>query len=369
MPVLPLAAPLPGGGVASLEPPLSPAAKKRKVDRAPEAGAAGGGARLTVAVPQSPSRGGRAGGQPSPKGDGHPPPKAKAAPSPVCDKCDGRHASALCPHYRKARDRHPDAQPGGAKRRLGADARPILLRRGRVVPQPGDGSCLFHSLRYGLHALPPALRRCASVPSAPALRQQLARWVASNAQLRIADTPVSMWVKWDSGLSAQAYASRMARSGWGGGVEMAACSHLMGVSVWVYERRRSGYERISCFDAPRAPGGGKRGTLHILYRGGVHYDAFLPDNAELHAALAAADARSPPKASGPLGSPASSRLPASPAGAAAAKPQRWQGSPQQWGQQRHGQGRGQGSPQRQPWGGGRGKGSGGRKRSRGNRRR
>jgi len=137
----------------------------------------------------------------------------------------------------------------------------------------------------------------------------------------------------------------------------------------VYERRRSGYERISCFDAPRAPGGGKRGTLHILYRGGVHYDAFLPDNAELHAALAAADARSPPKASGPLGSPASSRLPASPAGAAAAKPQRWQGSPQQWEQQRHGQGRGQGSPQRQPWGGGRGKGSGGRKRSRGNRRR
>lgn len=36
------------------------------------------------------------------------------------------------------------------------------------------------------------------------------------------------------------------------------------------------YERISCFDAP---GGGKRGTLHILSRGGVHYDPFLPDNA------------------------------------------------------------------------------------------
>jgi len=71
----------------------------------------------------------------------------------------------------------------------------------------------------------------------------------------------------------------MARSGWGGGIEMAACSHLMGVNVWVYEKCRAGYERISCFDAPsRAK---PRGTLHILYQGGVHYDAFCPDTAEL----------------------------------------------------------------------------------------
>jgi len=44
------------------------------------------------------------------------------------------------------------------------------------------------------------------------------------------------------------------------------------VNVHVYEasRRTSGYKRISCFDSP----GAKR-TIHVLYRGGVHYDALV----------------------------------------------------------------------------------------------
>ena len=41
----------------------------------------------------------------------------------------------------------------------------------------------------------------------------------------------------------------MAVSGWGGGIEMAACSHLKRVNVHVYERSTYGtYKRISCFD-------------------------------------------------------------------------------------------------------------------------
>jgi len=44
------------------------------------------------------------------------------------------------------------------------------------------------------------------------------------------------------------------------------------VNVHVYEasRRTSGYKRISCFDAP----GAKR-TIHLLYCGGVHYNALV----------------------------------------------------------------------------------------------
>ena len=68
----------------------------------------------------------------------------------------------------------------------------------------------------------------------------------------------------------------MARGGWGGGIEMAACAHLKRVNVWVYEANKKqggGFERISCFDAPgRTP---STHTVHVLYRGGVHYDALV----------------------------------------------------------------------------------------------
>jgi hypothetical protein len=232
---------------------------------------------------------------------------APPAPKPTrCDKCDGAHESTRCPHYKRARDRHPDAQPG-RKGIFGDASVPLLLRRGKIISQPGDGSCLFHSLRYGLARMAPAERRGAALPSTAALRQQLARWVVDNSNLCIADTPVHKWVRWDSGVAPQAYAARMARSGWGGGIEMAACSRLMGVNVWVYEKIGRGYERISCFDAPGGGGsgggsgggtnGGARGaaaaagTVHILYRGGVHYDALLPEGDELAAAVARAAQR------------------------------------------------------------------------------
>ena len=43
------------------------------------------------------------------------------------------------------------------------------------------------------------------------------------------------------------------------------------VNIHVYERGSGGYKRISCFDSP---GAGR--TVHVLYRGGVHYDALVP---------------------------------------------------------------------------------------------
>jgi len=73
-----------------------------------------------------------------------------------------------------------------------------------VVPQPGDGSCLFHSLRFGLQRGGEATRRAGGVPSTWVLRRELAEWVARNAQRRIAETPLAMWVRWDAGQTAQA---------------------------------------------------------------------------------------------------------------------------------------------------------------------
>ena len=59
--------------------------------------------------------------------------------------------------------------------------------------------------------------------------------------------------------------------GWGGGIEMAACSVMCQVNIHVYERKGMGYKRISCFNHPRATK-----TIHVLYGGRAHYDSLIP---------------------------------------------------------------------------------------------
>lgn len=138
----------------------------------------------------------------------------------------------------------------------------FVLRAARVIRQPGDGSCLFHSMAYGLKE-----------GSAHSLRQEIAKFIEVSPSMKIAGDTLEEWVRWDSRSSVGQYARRMACGGWGGGIEMAACSHLKRVNVHVYESRGGGYEfkRISCFDSP-----GANRTIHVLYQGGVHYDALLP---------------------------------------------------------------------------------------------
>lgn len=148
---------------------------------------------------------------------------------------------------------------------MGGSGGNFVLRSAKVVRQPGDGSCLFHSMAYGLGSR-----------GATSLRREIAAFVQQNATLKIADTPLKDWVKWDQGCGVTAYATRMKYSGWGGGIEMAACARLLNVNVHVYERRRSGgYQRISCFDAPGRAGRSAK-TVHVLYCGGCHYDALVP---------------------------------------------------------------------------------------------
>ncbi|CAK9100931.1 Ubiquitin thioesterase OTU1 (OTU domain-containing protein 1) [Durusdinium trenchii] len=190
-----------------------------------------------------------------------------AAPTPAkkrccCDRCDGPHETERCPHFKKPREKHPDAQKRKGIVGLGGNGGNVFVRAQdvRVFPQPGDGSCLFHSLRKGLGSK--------GLSSTFALRQSLAQWVRKNSHVKIADTPVREWVRWDANCSVEAYARRMQSAAWGGGIEMAACSRLFNVKIHVYERCRQGYKRISCFDSTRASH-----TISVLYQGGMHYDA------------------------------------------------------------------------------------------------
>eukprot|EP00927_Polykrikos_kofoidii_P032029 TRINITY_DN27402_c0_g1_i1.p1 TRINITY_DN27402_c0_g1~~TRINITY_DN27402_c0_g1_i1.p1 ORF type:complete len:664 (+),score=117.76 TRINITY_DN27402_c0_g1_i1:120-2111(+) len=221
-----------------------------------------------------------------------------------CDKCDGPHETDGCPHFKKPRDVHKDAWANyGAKspQHMGSSGGNYVLRNAQMVKQAGDGSCLYHSLCFGLqHAGLEALRGAliktrtarqkklsadAAVknPKTPqkksttgsqaavTLRRELARFVKNNPQLKIAGDTLEEWVRWDANTSCNAYARRMAVGGWGGGIELAACSRLKRVNVHVYEQGKNRqYKRISCFNCPKV----KR-TIHVLYRGRMHYDALV----------------------------------------------------------------------------------------------
>jgi hypothetical protein len=181
-----------------------------------------------------------------------------------CDKCDGNHETDACPYYKKSRDSHPDAQKNFYKKMGGTSKLPgSMIRLATVVRQPGDGSCLFHSMSYGLKD------GC----TAATLRSEICQFIAAHPNLKICETPLSDWVKWDSNQSCSEYAKKMSRGSWGGGIEMACVSNMKRCNVHVYEKSMTGYKRISAFDYPSEPE--TRKTIRVLYCGGVHYDALV----------------------------------------------------------------------------------------------
>lgn len=191
-----------------------------------------------------------------------------------CDKCDGKHDTDQCPYYKKQREAHPDAQKskhiGGAASLLPG----AYLTTARVARQPGDGSCLFHSISYGANRLGVPSGTGGTSHSAASLRQLVCQFVRNNPSTLICDTPLQDWVRWDSGSSVADYASRMRGGAWGGGIEMACLSALLLVNIHVYERHGVGYRRISAFDC--ATSAASKPTVRVLYGGGVHYGEPTP---------------------------------------------------------------------------------------------
>jgi hypothetical protein len=179
-----------------------------------------------------------------------------------CDKCDGNHETDNCPYYKKKREDHPDAQKRSDKQIGGTSLLPgshFALHEARVIRQPGDGSCLFHSMSYNL----------GQGYNASRLRSDICSFINHNPNLLISDTPLKDWVKWDTGTSVSDYVRKMSRGSWGGGIEMACLSQMKQVNVHVYERVSTGYKRISAFDY--LPDAKSRPIIRVLYCGGVHY--------------------------------------------------------------------------------------------------
>lgn len=185
---------------------------------------------------------------------------ARTSKAPTCAKCDGPHETERCPHFSRPRERHKDAWSmlGKTGKAGGSEEDVPVVKHGRVVPQPGDGSCLFHSLSYGLSGR----------SQGQALRREICNFIARNPDLEIGDNALKDWINYDTGGNVQSYARDMSGSSWGGGIEMAAFSQMKGVNVHVYEKCSGGFRRISAFESP-----GARKTVSVLYQGRAHYEA------------------------------------------------------------------------------------------------
>ncbi|CAE7868050.1 YOD1 [Symbiodinium microadriaticum] len=189
--------------------------------------------------------------------------KPVAKPNGPCDKCDGPHATDDCPHFKKPRDDHKDAfenyQRGSMEKTEAESVSEKLPKSTRVLPQPGDGSCLFHSLSHGLR----------KGQGASALRAEIADYIASHPEEEVAGNPISDWVLWDSGEDPNAYALSMREgSRWGGAMEIALCAKLHRIRVDIFERRSDHFLRIASFGEAD-----KFEPVRLLYGGRVHYDA------------------------------------------------------------------------------------------------
>jgi len=177
-----------------------------------------------------------------------------------CDRCDGPHPTHMCPHFSKERDNHEDALVRAQPTAKSGSTAPSVVQA-RSVPQPGDGSCLFHSLAHFFGS------------SAGGLRKEAADIIERQPNLEISGTPLHKWVEWESGLSPAHYAARLrSPRTWGGALELAVFAAMTGGEVHVHEQigHSSSYRRIASFGSA---GDSFTMIAHLAYRGRSHYDA------------------------------------------------------------------------------------------------
>ena len=173
-----------------------------------------------------------------------------------CKKCDAiivplnaAHPTRACPYVHNHREARHEEQNETHKQTNGQT--PI---RARLRRQPGDGSCLFHSVGYHVGK------------SGSEVRRQVVDWMKQNQTAQINGSPLHKWLEWDGGDAAQ-YVRRLGSGAWGGGIELAALTHLYpSLSFEVFRHRDADrYDRVARFgDGPR--------TVSLCWSGS-HYDA------------------------------------------------------------------------------------------------
>eukprot|EP00746_Dinoflagellata_sp_MGD_P019190 gnl/MRDRNA2_/MRDRNA2_14457_c0_seq1.p1 gnl/MRDRNA2_/MRDRNA2_14457_c0~~gnl/MRDRNA2_/MRDRNA2_14457_c0_seq1.p1 ORF type:complete len:443 (-),score=69.49 gnl/MRDRNA2_/MRDRNA2_14457_c0_seq1:98-1426(-) len=139
---------------------------------------------------------------------------------------------------------------------------PAKVVEGELVEQPEDGSCLFHSIAFGIGA------GC----DAKTLRREIADFIAVQSKTSLAGISIEDWIKWEHDISPRTYAKDLLRPyTWGGSLELAVAAKIKAVNINVYESCQYGkFKNLHEFPVPDA-----KGTVDVVYRTkpSKHYDA------------------------------------------------------------------------------------------------
>jgi hypothetical protein len=173
------------------------------------------------------------------------PPTHATRPNPARYRAGGRSHAAPLARF-PAHLPEPSANSAHAKE-----------RRRSIIAQPGDGDCLFHSLRVG-GRLP---------GSAASLRATIADFALRNGGVDFGGLPLRDWIFHECGVSVARYAQAMRSGKWGGAIEIAIFCAIFHRQVHVFRRGN--------LHTPVLQVGSGGHVLRVLWSG-AHYDALSP---------------------------------------------------------------------------------------------
>ena len=155
------------------------------------------------------------------------------------------------------------------------------------MSMPGDNSCLFHTVLYGLKKLGRVVLPC------ELFRAAVTGWMMAHQTTRIGTAELGEWVRWETGGRVQFadYCHQMGkpRGQWGGAPEIAsmATKEKVSICVWTPCKLRAGYfVRGAIFE-----GGDGSARIDVCHVRMSHYEYLEIDDAVFNAE---ADAECPP---------------------------------------------------------------------------
>ena len=132
----------------------------------------------------------------------------------------------------------------------------IQIFNPKIIKQPGDGNCLFHSLAYGIGNI-----------SQIQIKQKIINWIKNNEDYNISGTPLKNWIMWETNLNIDNYCKRLENGMWGGAIEILICSQIENINIYVFEKKIGYFKNISSFEVEEP-----KKNIALLYYGNVHYD-------------------------------------------------------------------------------------------------
>ena len=183
---------------------------------------------------------------------------------PCCDKCDGAHETETCPFFPQPPENHPDATMNKGENLI-EEPNETLPNTALVIPQQGDGSCVFHAMAYVINQ-----HKEKNVQSTQ-LRAEAADFIQKNKQWEFQGKTVQTWIDEMEGHTYDGanYEQELRNGMYGGILEIQIVAHLHEIQFKVFVSRQTHYSCVF----QTAPGCGRAGFLWLHgEKMSAHYD-------------------------------------------------------------------------------------------------